>query len=41
MRKDSRMKVFLLRRRYLLLGLTLLLAAAMLLAAGLPEVLLG
>jgi hypothetical protein len=41
MRKGSRMKVFLLRRRYLFLGLTLLLAAAMLLAACLPEVLLG
>ena len=29
MRKGSRMKVFLLRRRYLFLGLTLLLAAAL------------
>jgi len=41
MRKGSRMKVFLLRRRYLLLGLALLLAAAMLFAACLPEVLMG
>ena len=37
MKKDSRMRVFLLRRRYLLLGAALLLAAAMLFAACLPE----
>ena len=33
------MKVFLLRRRWLLLALALLLAGAMILAAGLPVVL--
>ena len=40
MRKD-RMIVFLLRRRYLLLGAALALAAAMLFAACLPELLIG
>lgn len=39
MRKD-RIIVFLLRRRYLLMGLALALAAAMLLAACLPDLLL-
>ena len=37
MKRDSRMRVFLLRRRYLLLGAALALAAAMLFAACLPE----
>lgn len=35
--KRDRMKVFLLRRRYLLMGLALALAAVMLLAACLPD----
>ena len=33
MKKDGRMRIFLLRKRYLLLGLALLLAAVMVLAA--------
>ena len=41
MKRDSRMRVFLLRRRYLLLGAALALAAAMLFAACLPELLIG
>ena len=39
--EGSPMKVFLLRRRYLLLGAALALAAAMLFAACLPELLMG
>ena len=41
MRRGSPMKIFLLRRRYLLLGAALALAAAMLFAACLPELLMG
>ena len=41
MKRDSRMRVFLLRRRYLLLGAALALAAAMLFAACLPELRIG
>lgn len=37
--KKGGMKIFLLRKRYLLLGLGLLLAAVMLAAACLPEIL--
>ena len=40
MRRGSPMKIFLLRRRYLLLGAALALAAAMLFAACLPELVL-
>ena len=36
MKKGNRMKVFLLRRRYLVIGLGLLLAAVMFLAVSLP-----
>ena len=39
MKKGNRMKVFLLRRRYLVIGLGLLLAAVMFLAVSLPELL--
>lgn len=39
MKKGDRMKVFLLRRRYLVIGLGLLLAAVMFLAVSLPELL--
>lgn len=41
MKKGNRMKVFLLRRRYLVIGLGLLLAAVMFLAVSLPELLAG
>lgn len=39
MKKDGRVKIFLLHKRYLAAGLGLLLAAAMLLAACLPDLL--
>ncbi len=41
MKKGGRMWVFLLRKRYVAIALGLLLAAAMFLAACLPEALLG
>lgn len=39
MKKGNRMKVFLLRRRYLVIALGVLLAAVMFLAVSLPELL--